>query len=117
MANLLFAICYLLFQERASGELLLFLPQGPIPPKSLGRVKRLSLLILFLCCWQPVFAANHLDPSVRQIIVGIASDWNSMTGEMQLLQKNGETWTKASPPIRVLFGKNGLAWEIGRAHV
>src|ERR1700693_2439637 len=85
-------------QEGASGELLLFLPRGPIPPKSLGRVKRLSSLILFLGCWQQVFAANHLDPSVRQIIVGIASDWNSMNGEMQLLQKSGETWTKASPP-------------------
>jgi len=32
---------------------------------------------------------------------------------MQLLQKNGETWAKASPPVRVLFGKNGLAWGRG----
>jgi L,D-peptidoglycan transpeptidase YkuD (ErfK/YbiS/YcfS/YnhG family) len=76
-------------------------------------VKRLALLLLFLCCLHPASAANRLDPSIRQLIVGIAPDWNSMNGQMQLLQKNGDTWTQATPPIRVLFGKNGLAWGRG----
>jgi L,D-peptidoglycan transpeptidase YkuD (ErfK/YbiS/YcfS/YnhG family) len=58
-------------------------------------------------------AANRLPPSVRQLIVGIAPDWNSMTGEIQLLQKNGDTWSQGSAPIKVLFGKNGLAWGRG----
>jgi L,D-peptidoglycan transpeptidase YkuD (ErfK/YbiS/YcfS/YnhG family) len=76
-------------------------------------VKRLAFLLLFLCCLYPASAANRLDPSVRQVIVGIAPDWNSMNGQMQLLQKNGDTWTPATLPIRVLFGKNGLAWGRG----
>lgn len=76
-------------------------------------MKRLALLLLLLCCLHPAFAANRLDPSVRQLIVGIAPDWNSMNGEMQLLQKNGDTWSQATPPIRVLFGKHGLAWGRG----
>ena len=87
--------------------------QDRIPPKNLGRVKRLALLLLILWWLHPALAANRLDPSVRQLIVGIAPDWNAMNGEMQLLQKNGDTWTQATPSIRVLFGKNGLAWGRG----
>jgi L,D-peptidoglycan transpeptidase YkuD (ErfK/YbiS/YcfS/YnhG family) len=76
-------------------------------------VKRLASLLFFLCSLHSASAADRLDPSVRQLIVGIAPDWNSMNGQMQLLQKNGDTWTQATPPIRVLFGKNGLAWGRG----
>jgi L,D-peptidoglycan transpeptidase YkuD (ErfK/YbiS/YcfS/YnhG family) len=76
-------------------------------------VKRLGLILLFSWWLHPVLAANRLESSVRQLIIGIAPGWNSMTGEMALLQKNGDSWTKATPPIKVLFGKNGLAWGRG----
>jgi L,D-peptidoglycan transpeptidase YkuD (ErfK/YbiS/YcfS/YnhG family) len=111
ICDLLFAICYSasLSESRLAAKLAL---RGNPSLKS-GRVKRLALLLVFLGCWHSAWAGNRLDPSVRQLIVGVAPDWNSMTGEMQLLQKNGDTWTQAAPPIRVLFGKNGLAWGRG----
>jgi L,D-peptidoglycan transpeptidase YkuD (ErfK/YbiS/YcfS/YnhG family) len=76
-------------------------------------VKRLGLILLSWWWLHPVFAADRLESSVRQLIVGIAPDWNSMTGEMQLLEKNGGHWTQVTPPFKVLFGKNGLAWGRG----
>lgn len=66
----------------------------------------LSSCLLALCATAAVAAE-------RQLIVSIAPDWNSTQGKMQLFQKNGSTWTAASAPIPVLFGKSGLAWGIG----
>ena len=59
-------------------------------------------------------SASALDADVRELIVGIAPDWNSMNGHLQRFQRgaNGE-WTPVSGAVPVLFGKNGLAWGRG----
>ncbi len=48
-----------------------------------------------------------------QVAVSIADTWDSMTGEMWLLDKRGTQWKKTHGPWRVIYGKSGLAWGIG----
>jgi L,D-peptidoglycan transpeptidase YkuD (ErfK/YbiS/YcfS/YnhG family) len=58
--------------------------------------------------------ARALDPGVRQLIVGIAPDWNSLRGRLQLFHRDAKgEWQPDSTPVPVLFGKNGLAWGRG----
>lgn len=57
--------------------------------------------------------AQALEPSVRQLIVSIAPTWNSPSGKLQLFEKDGKGWKAVSQPVRVLYGKNGLAWGRG----
>ncbi len=54
-----------------------------------------------------------LDPSVRQLIVSIAPDWDSSTGKLQRFDRTGDEWKAASPAVPVLYGRNGLAWGRG----
>ncbi len=68
----------------------------------------LSLLALVLC--QQAFA---LDSSVRQLIVSIAPTWDSSVGRLQLFERQKDKWMAVGEPIRVLYGKNGLAWGKG----
>jgi L,D-peptidoglycan transpeptidase YkuD (ErfK/YbiS/YcfS/YnhG family) len=58
------------------------------------------------------YAAGVPD-DCAQLIVGVAPDWNSMRGEMQLFERSGGNWTAVSKRWPVLFGKNGLAWGSG----
>src|SRR3954468_13682007 len=61
------------------------------------------------------YAAGVPD-DCTQLIVGIAPDWNSMRGHLQLFERtSGADWTAVSQPVPVLFGKNGLAWGTGLA--
>ena len=61
------------------------------------------------------YAAGVPD-DCTQLIVGIAPDWNSMRGNLQLFERAaGADWTAVSQPVPVLFGKNGLAWGSGLA--
>ncbi|GAT32822.1 L,D-peptidoglycan transpeptidase YkuD, ErfK/YbiS/YcfS/YnhG family [Terrimicrobium sacchariphilum] len=71
---------------------------------------RLLLLLLTLAVCQPVFA---LDSSVRQLIVSIAPTWDSSVGKLQLFERQKDTWMPVGEPVRVLYGKNGLAWGKG----
>ena len=51
-----------------------------------------------------------------QLIVGIAPDWNSMRGKLQLFERASDgKWTAVAPSVPVLFGKSGLAWGSGLA--
>ncbi|HEY5813367.1 MAG TPA: L,D-transpeptidase family protein, partial [Terrimicrobiaceae bacterium] len=54
-----------------------------------------------------------LDPSIAQLAVSIASDWNSTSGKLQLFEREGGNWRATSPAMRVLYGKAGLAWGRG----
>lgn len=56
---------------------------------------------------------HSLDASVRQLVVSIAPTWDSPTGRLQLFERSGRGWQAVSPPMRVLYGKNGLAWGRG----
>ena len=58
--------------------------------------------------------ATAVGPEVRQIVVGVSPDWNSMHGRVQCFERSpGGPWKPALGPIPVLFGKNGLAWGRG----
>jgi len=55
-----------------------------------------------------------LAPNVRQLIVSVASGWDSTTGQLIALERTPEGgWKPVLGPIPVLFGKNGLAWGRG----
>ena len=58
--------------------------------------------------------ADGVPSRCTQLIVGIAPDWNSMHGTLQLFERpQGGQWTPVSPKFPALFGKNGLAWGSG----
>ena len=61
------------------------------------------------------YAAGVPD-ECTQLIVGIAPDWNSIHGNLQLFERSpGGKWALAAPAFPVLFGKTGLAWGSGLA--
>src|SRR5947207_4436496 len=61
------------------------------------------------------YAAGVPD-DCTQLIVGIAPDWNSMRGQLQLFERApGGNWSAVAPSWPVLFGKNGVAWGTGLA--
>src|ERR1700733_5290474 len=61
------------------------------------------------------YAAGVPD-DCTQLIVGIAPDWNSIHGNVQLFERSpGGKWESAAPAFPVLFGKTGLAWGSGLA--
>src|SRR3954468_10053101 len=74
--------------------------------------KRVGLLAAALLAL-PFSAGLALDASVRQLIVSVAPDWNTPVGKLQLFERDGKQWKAVSAPIRVLYGKNGLAWGKG----
>src|SRR6187551_1968443 len=60
--------------------------------------------------------AGGVPDDCTQLIVGVAPDWNSMKGQLQLFERApGGNWTASTQPVPVLFGKNGLAWGSGLA--
>src|SRR3954470_12606816 len=67
----------------------------------------------------PLLVSNAYAAGVpedcSQLIVGIAPDWNSMRGQLQLFERTGGNWTAVAPSWPVLFGKHGLAWGTGLA--
>ena len=77
------------------------------------KLKFLTALLL-VALWQPTSSMLALDPSVHELIVGIAPGWDSMQGHIQFFRREGAVdWQAASTQITVLFGKNGLAWGRG----
>jgi L,D-peptidoglycan transpeptidase YkuD (ErfK/YbiS/YcfS/YnhG family) len=60
--------------------------------------------------------ADGVPGDCTQLILGLAPDWNSMQGKLQLFERErGAKWTPITAPFPVLFGKNGLAWGTGLA--
>lgn len=58
-------------------------------------------------------SAWALDPSVRQLVVSVAPSWDSQKGQLQLFERKGKGWEAVSAPMRVLYGKSGMAWGRG----
>ena len=54
------------------------------------------LLIAFVVAVK-AFGAG-LDPSVQQIIVSVAADWDASTGKLQLFDRAGNGWKAAGLP-------------------
>jgi L,D-peptidoglycan transpeptidase YkuD (ErfK/YbiS/YcfS/YnhG family) len=60
--------------------------------------------------------ADGVPAECTQLILGLAPDWNSMHGKIQLFERSrGGAWTPTTSSLPVLFGKNGLAWGTGLA--
>ena len=60
--------------------------------------------------------ADGVPPNCTQLLLGLAPDWNSIHGTLQLFERSpGGDWNPASSSFPVLFGKNGLAWGTGLA--
>jgi len=60
--------------------------------------------------------AEGVPDNCTQLILGVAPDWNSTRGTLQLFERApGNAWKPESGPVPVLFGKNGLAWGTGLA--
>src|SRR3954465_14392898 len=77
-------------------------------------LRRLLFAIVLLLV-SNAYAAGVPD-DCTQLIVGIAPDWNSMRGQLQLFERApGGNWTAVAPSWPVLFGKSGLAWGTGLA--
>src|ERR1700716_288819 len=80
----------------------------------------MSIFRFFLICALTSFGSSARAAGVpddcTQLIVGVAPDWNSVHGTIQLFERpRGGTWNAATAPFSVLFGKNGVAWGIGLA--
>ena len=75
---------------------------------------RARFLLLFSLILPSLAHSAELGPEVRQLLVGIAPDWNSSSGTLVGLKRGPDgTWTRTLGPVPVLFGKNGLAWGCG----
>ena len=60
--------------------------------------------------------AAGVPEDCTQLLVSVASDWNSRTGEMRMYERQrGGNWQQRGAALQVLFGKNGLAWGTGLA--
>jgi L,D-peptidoglycan transpeptidase YkuD (ErfK/YbiS/YcfS/YnhG family) len=61
--------------------------------------------------------ADGVPADCRQLIVGIAPDWDSMRGHLQLFERSSAAgpWTAVTSAVPVLFGKTGAAWGSGLA--
>jgi L,D-peptidoglycan transpeptidase YkuD (ErfK/YbiS/YcfS/YnhG family) len=74
---------------------------------------------LIFCALLALMSSAHADgvPSdCTQLLLGIAPDWNSIHGTLQLFQRQRDgDWSAVSPSFPVLFGKSGLAWGTGLA--
>jgi L,D-peptidoglycan transpeptidase YkuD (ErfK/YbiS/YcfS/YnhG family) len=61
--------------------------------------------------------AAGVPDDCRQLIVGLAPDWNSMNGVLRRFERSDAkgAWHALDAPVPVLFGKHGLAWGRGLA--
>src|SRR6266571_9570795 len=75
-----------------------------------------GILCGVLMCLASNVHADGVPNDCTQLIVGIAADWNSMRGKLQLFERSRSSrWTPVTAPFPALFGKNGLAWGTGLA--
>lgn len=66
------------------------------------------ILAAFICA-----PAQAIDSSAQQVVVSIAPTWDSQSGKLQCFERDGRRWRAVARPVRVLYGKNGLAWGRG----
>jgi L,D-peptidoglycan transpeptidase YkuD (ErfK/YbiS/YcfS/YnhG family) len=76
----------------------------------------MRLVVLGLAMMLAVTARGAGVPAdCRQLLVAIAPDWNSQTGNLQRYERDsaGAAWRAVGTPVPVLFGREGLAWGSG----
>jgi L,D-peptidoglycan transpeptidase YkuD (ErfK/YbiS/YcfS/YnhG family) len=72
-----------------------------------------ALILFGFLLMAPLIEAAGLSAKTAQIVVSIAPEWNSSTGQLQLFEKKAQEWVPVSSAWDVLYGRNGLAWGIG----
>jgi L,D-peptidoglycan transpeptidase YkuD (ErfK/YbiS/YcfS/YnhG family) len=76
------------------------------------RWRRIALALMLVLASSA--RAAGVPDDCRQLIVGIAPNWNSMRGRIQLFERTERNeWRPVGESFRVLFGKSGLAWGSG----
>jgi L,D-peptidoglycan transpeptidase YkuD (ErfK/YbiS/YcfS/YnhG family) len=76
-------------------------------------VNRWWKTVALALCASSVHAAG-VPNDCTQLIVGIAPDWNSIHGHLQLFERAPQgKWIAQGEAFPVLFGKTGLAWGSG----
>lgn len=76
-------------------------------------IKFLSLPLILLLSVCGCRADFHLPEKSTQILLCLAPDETSSTGELTTWKKNQGTWQPALPKIPLRFGRDGLAWGRG----
>jgi len=77
---------------------------------------RILLLAGVSISWLKTLAISQVPDQARQLLVAVASGWNSQRAMMQCFQRDGENdpWRAAfRAQWPVLLGRNGLAWGRG----
>jgi L,D-peptidoglycan transpeptidase YkuD (ErfK/YbiS/YcfS/YnhG family) len=74
-------------------------------------------ILLGLCLLVSNAHADGVPNDCTQLLVAVASNWNSMHAQMQQFERTGAggRWSKVGPSFPVLLGKNGSAWGSGLA--
>jgi L,D-peptidoglycan transpeptidase YkuD (ErfK/YbiS/YcfS/YnhG family) len=78
-------------------------------------IPRLPILIAVLIAPMAAAWAAPIPSACRQLIVSVADTWDSSSGTLLRFERTNGKWRPVPKPVRVLFGKNGLAWGIGVA--
>lgn len=74
------------------------------------------LLICSLALVGSNACADGVPDDCSQLILAVAPTWDSMRGELRLLERpRGGDWKRVGGPFPVLFGKKGVAWGSGLA--
>ncbi len=68
---------------------------------------------IFLLILTSGLLAAQVPRNCSQVIVGVASSWNSSHVSLTVYQKNGRTWQRVGSPWKGRLGRNGLAWGRG----
>jgi len=76
---------------------------------------RLALIACLTPLLTPCVGTAAIPNECSQLLVGKADSWDSSVGQLRRFERVGGSWAPVGDPVRVLFGKNGLAWGIGVA--
>lgn len=58
-------------------------------------------------------SASPVPAESRQIIVGIARDWDDSHAALQRFERKGKTWQPVGTPWNTRLGRSGLVWGLG----
>ncbi|MCP5558330.1 MAG: L,D-transpeptidase family protein [Verrucomicrobiaceae bacterium] len=76
----------------------------------------LTLVVWAMGPFGPIVVNAQIGPSVRQVVVATAPDWNTHRATLQCFQRPSAKapWQAVLPEsVPVLLGRNGLAWGRG----
>jgi L,D-peptidoglycan transpeptidase YkuD (ErfK/YbiS/YcfS/YnhG family) len=83
-------------------------------------LKGIMRWILFFCCglvasmaWASPLPEFTIPENTRQLIVGVAPDWDSTEVTLQRFERNGPQWKPVGSAFPARLGKSGMAWGIG----